>query len=816
MMSGRNLAYPKSDKLPYKDDERDSSFDDYSIAVESNTDTFDDTLSRYYPTTPPHGTDRKQQRHSNDVNNRIRIEEEKRREFVEQINAVYYEDEILFGDNPNKDYFRYHLENERELKGDDSILGYSTQEDIMNASKLKLESKWEQVAASNYSVDGESFAPSMISRQTPYSASAASSTSIQKSSHGKMTMNNTSKHATIVGSPLRSQPPSIGEDQIYLEELEASMAKSTQKKKQKKGRPPLPPSRTPTTLSPSTVSDERGGVDIPSVIFAMDDDNDDTRLGSVLSPAILPDHHQHQYDELGKHHYPHKHHRSGSKKSHSRDSSQEIRKNRRMIILLFVLLIILVTGFSTAFLVIFLSEGNRQQNRQENEVENNVASNPLFPNNDGSINGMPLPPISLLAPPSLSPMTTRPTNSNEVLPSLLPQTAPQIHSQAKVPSMVPSTIAPNSPESSYIPTQPVYILATPISWLPKHLMPTSTSSYPSYDSTEERPSKESDPTMAPTTSTLPPTTMFPSFLVQPNPVFEELRDNLMRIPSLNNNTAKALFDAGTPQYRALAWLAADPKLKEYPQLQRLQRYAMASLYYGTKGESWTQSDDWLSYDSDECGWFTGLGSGRITPCNSDRVLTNLDLRNNNLKGNFPFDLSLLTDLNRIHLLENELSGRIPGELGGLRSLKRLQLTRNRLSGEIPRELMKSSSLEVLGLGRNLLTGTIPENIGDLRNLNTLGLERNKLSGRIPTSLTLMSTLTLLALDNNLLSGVLDNKVWGTPKLQVVSLQNNNLNGSAVLAGFCDLDVMLSADCEEVECPCCDECCGDDSGCWDNA
>ena len=74
---------------------------------------------------------------------------------------------------------------------------------------------------------------------------------------------------------------------------------------------------------------------------------------------------------------------------------------------------------------------------------------------------------------------------------------------------------------------------------------------------------------------------------------------------------------------------------------------------------------------------------------------------------------------QLDLRDNQLRGEIPPELGGLSNLTGLVLGANQLTGEIPPELGRLSNLTRLRLSNNQLTGCIPEGLRDIAN-NDLG------------------------------------------------------------------------------------------------
>jgi len=128
------------------------------------------------------------------------------------------------------------------------------------------------------------------------------------------------------------------------------------------------------------------------------------------------------------------------------------------------------------------------------------------------------------------------------------------------------------------------------------------------------------------------------------------------------------------------------------------------------------------------------------------------------------------DVIEIHLYYNTLRGSIPSELGLLTNLEDLYLYYNSLTGSIPSELGLLTNLQSLYLDGNSLTGSIPSELGLLNNLEGLGLYRNSLTGTLPN--------------------------------EVCALRNDNVGNLG----------SLSADCEEVTCPCCTLCCVDGGGC----
>ena len=102
----------------------------------------------------------------------------------------------------------------------------------------------------------------------------------------------------------------------------------------------------------------------------------------------------------------------------------------------------------------------------------------------------------------------------------------------------------------------------------------------------------------------------------------------------------------------------------------------------------------------------------------------------------------------LDLRDMNLTGRIPAELSELSHLNLVRLGRNRLAGAIPPELGKSPRLITLSAGSNLLAGPIPPEIGNLLNLRRLWLADNRLAAPIPIELAKIPRLSLAVAGND--------------------------------------------------------------------
>jgi hypothetical protein len=122
----------------------------------------------------------------------------------------------------------------------------------------------------------------------------------------------------------------------------------------------------------------------------------------------------------------------------------------------------------------------------------------------------------------------------------------------------------------------------------------------------------------------------------PQEILKELESILVRVAFDNG---EALREQSTPQNKALNWLANNnTKLDSYPAAKKIQRYALATLFYSTNGASWNDNSTWMS-DEDECGWYNN-GASLCTRGSVDTI----KMWGNNLIGTIPNEVGLLMNL----------------------------------------------------------------------------------------------------------------------------------------------------------------------------
>ncbi|KAL2324600.1 hypothetical protein Fmac_023658 [Flemingia macrophylla] len=89
------------------------------------------------------------------------------------------------------------------------------------------------------------------------------------------------------------------------------------------------------------------------------------------------------------------------------------------------------------------------------------------------------------------------------------------------------------------------------------------------------------------------------------------------------------------------------------------------------------------------------------------MMNAIDLSSNNLSGNVPLEMYMLTGLQSLNLSHNQLMGTIPQEIGNMLELEEIDLSRNNFSGEIPESMSALHYLAVLNLSFNKFLGKIP-------------------------------------------------------------------------------------------------------------
>lgn len=148
----------------------------------------------------------------------------------------------------------------------------------------------------------------------------------------------------------------------------------------------------------------------------------------------------------------------------------------------------------------------------------------------------------------------------------------------------------------------------------------------------------SGPAPIPSNETVSPApTLMPSASPSMSPTTADFTGLVAFLANASLDDGAALQVSTSPQYRAAQWLFNNENLSEYAESQRIQRYALAVVYYSTNGQNWLQKTDWMS-DEPECDWF----NKGVTFCDAvSNGVANFDLNENNLVGALPPELYML-------------------------------------------------------------------------------------------------------------------------------------------------------------------------------
>lgn len=236
----------------------------------------------------------------------------------------------------------------------------------------------------------------------------------------------------------------------------------------------------------------------------------------------------------------------------------------------------------------------------------------------------------------------------------------------------------------------------------------------------------------------------------------------------------------SPQARGYHWLEDDPMLATYSNSRLLQRYALAVFYYATGGDQWFLNINWLSYESDECGWYHKHNDNQSIACDAEGNLLTLELTNNGLAGTLPPELAILTNLEILDVADNtDLHGTVPTEVGLMTLLSQLILDSNELSGPIPTVIGYLSKLEFLYTHTNHITGTIPTELGLLTQMKDLevGLSPT-MTGTLPSELGLLTKMTYLFAAYSSFNGTIPSEILSVSTLwEGIVIANNSLDGT---------------------------------------
>jgi len=268
----------------------------------------------------------------------------------------------------------------------------------------------------------------------------------------------------------------------------------------------------------------------------------------------------------------------------------------------------------------------------------------------------------------------------------------------------------------------------------------------------------------------------PSQQSQPGKKKAQFKSQLM--PLLSEKSRHAHLSLDSPQATALAWIMNHTNFDSFSFNRLIQRYALATIYYSTSGDLWTNSNHWLS-NTDECSWYPENSDEGEEKCSKDNSFIRLALSRNNIHGSLPDEIALLTALGTIDLSRNDLQGTLSSAIGNLSKMSSLNLERNSFTGTIPVSLTKLPQIENLVLSSNRFEGGAPfdTDLSAWSNLVEISLDSNYLlTGQISTSLKALSKLQSFLIGDTSIDGAIPSEIFSLPNLKYFEATNAKLDG----------------------------------------
>ncbi len=252
-----------------------------------------------------------------------------------------------------------------------------------------------------------------------------------------------------------------------------------------------------------------------------------------------------------------------------------------------------------------------------------------------------------------------------------------------------------------------------------------------------------------------------------------LKDGEVSKRLMINNVPDRAFVAGNMYAVSLSGESREELLSK-------EKAALIELYNATNGSNWANNSNWNS-DVAVKNWH-GI------KINSLGYVTEINLMENNLKGELPASIGNFTCLEKLLLRSNNISGELPESIGKLVKLTELDVMNNQLSGSIPESIGSLTLLKILRLNINNFTGSLPESFGNLINVEKVYMHENQITGPIPESLAGLASITDFVLAENKFTGELP-EVFGTLKTLVyLNLSDNQFTGS-IPVSFANLTEM---------------------------
>ena len=230
-----------------------------------------------------------------------------------------------------------------------------------------------------------------------------------------------------------------------------------------------------------------------------------------------------------------------------------------------------------------------------------------------------------------------------------------------------------------------------------------------------------------------------------------------------------------------------------------EKESLEAIYNATNGQNWKSNDGWRDETVDHCQWY-GIS------CDDRGHVTGIDLRDNNLAGQFPvytrnltleedpflnkhwefskYGLANLYELKTLDLAENKLTGTIEYRpLYNLHELTHFDISGNQLGGEV--ETLVAPLLKYVDFSNNGFTSMLRFEKYKVRSFQTLrycDVSNNTVQQDATGILeTIPPNIEEFIASNNNISGSLPVSLNNLPKLRQFIMASNSLSG--ILPGF---------------------------------
>eukprot|EP00984_Skeletonema_dohrnii_P000926 scaffold302_cov91-Skeletonema_dohrnii-CCMP3373.AAC.2 len=228
-----------------------------------------------------------------------------------------------------------------------------------------------------------------------------------------------------------------------------------------------------------------------------------------------------------------------------------------------------------------------------------------------------------------------------------------------------------------------------------------------------------------------------------------------------------------------------------------EKPSLMKIYEKTNGQNWTNNAGWMDNTINHCQWY-GIS------CDDEGYVIGIDLRDNNLAGQFPTytetgttfifriwmftktGLGNLLRLKRVVLADNKLTGTIDYRpLYNILSLTHFDVSGNQLGGEV--DVLVTSSVTHADFSNNLFTSMHrfeKYKVSPLRTLRFCDVSNNLIEKDATVLLeNIPPNIEQFSASNNKIHGELPALLNNLPKLSQFSISSNTLSGS--LPAFAD-------------------------------